>query len=199
MQTAKPLWTQAANPANLLPAELDALNHLELACESFLVLPHLNSHDRADFLHHIHDAQRIILSRPALRATNTTRPIHRYDCKTCFGWGVYIGPFHRDSCIPITAHQAHTKEFLWATSPCPECGSGPEGAPKAVTESIPASLMLDSNYDPVFKATCPDCGHCMLLVENWPETCNCTKWILRLTATRVGQKEAHIPCNNESP
>lgn len=54
----------------------------------------------------------------------------RIGCQTCFGWGVYLGPFHRDSCIPITAQQAHTKEFLWATSPCPECGSGPEGAPK---------------------------------------------------------------------
>ncbi len=144
----QPQFTGDDNPAALSPEELALPHNLQTAWDLFVDLPQIHDDDMPDFLRHIHAAQRILLSRPALRAINkreegtepatpdalrvcTTCLIHHYqNCETCFGWGVYVGPFTEDRLIPVSAHNAHTKEFLWATSPCPECGSGPGGMPK---------------------------------------------------------------------
>ena len=118
-----------------------------------------------------------------LRICTACRIHHYENCGTCFGFGMYPG---RDgSLVPISAGAAHSGEFPgnWAT--CPECDSGPAGVPKGKTKTVPAKFMADTDCGPIFEATCPDCEHRMRFMEDWPEECNCAKWVVRLTATRV--------------
>lgn len=127
----------------------------------------------------------------------TTCRIHHYEnCHTCFGFGVY-----RDEgrLIAITVADAHGRppiylDYVISNShleyaiACPECGSGLDGVPKGIIKSVPAKFIADTSSGPFFDAACPDCGYVMRLTEDWPEKCNCTKWIVKLVATRVEEE-----------
>ncbi len=165
-------FTNDNNPAALSLEELTVLDNLQTAWDLFTDLPQIHEDDLPDFLRHIHAAQRILLSRPALRHINKpeegTEPalpdslrvctdclIHHYEnCGTCFGWGVYVGPTE-DGLTPITTLAVHAKEFRRATLPCPECGSGPEGLPKG-DEKNATSL---PTFPSISHLSCYQCAH----------------------------------------
>jgi hypothetical protein len=59
----------------LMPAEERVLNLLGQAWDEFLTLPVLHPMHQAEFVSAIHEAQRLVLSRPAKRAQNARRTV----------------------------------------------------------------------------------------------------------------------------
>lgn len=59
--------------------------------------------------------------------------IHHYEnCRTCFGFGVYDNG--KDT--PVSAANAHDKDFLCDVVSCPECKSTAKGMPILAIERL---------------------------------------------------------------
>jgi hypothetical protein len=61
----------------------------------------------------------------------TSCEIHHYEnCEGCYGFGVYKISTKQDEAYPVSAEEAHSKQFRHKVIPCPVCGSTEEGYPK---------------------------------------------------------------------
>jgi hypothetical protein len=66
---------------------------------------------------------------------------HFENCESCYGFGVYKISTNPSGTFPVTAAEAHDKQFKGAVLPCPECGSTEKGCPTLRAVDPPSALV----------------------------------------------------------
>ena len=57
---------------------------------------------------------------------------HFENCEACYGFGVYKISTNPSEAFPVTAAEAHDKQFKGVVLPCPECGSTEKGCQQCI-------------------------------------------------------------------